>query len=111
MAATATRLLNAFGQPMTLRRKLRDSYNPITGQDSTGAVYDTTTVGLFQTINSIYATGFSLVSGDFVVVIDASMRPLLTDDLMVSGILYNIIAVQEMNPAGTPIAYRLQVRL
>lgn len=43
-------------------------------------------------------------------ILDASVAPELTDKLVVDASALTIVNIEAINPAGTPLAYRLQVR-
>lgn len=43
-------------------------------------------------------------------VIDASHAPQMTDKLVVGSDVLSIVNIITINPAGTPVAYKLQVR-
>ena len=110
MAATATRLLKNYGQPMAIRRTTGDTYSPITGVSTGGTTADTANVGVFATISNAFATDFDIVTGDRIAVVDSTIAPLVSDKLVVATVVYSIINVQSISPAGVPVAYRIQVR-
>lgn len=110
VAATATRLLTDDGQPMTLRRTIPGTYDPVTGTTTGGSTQDLPTTGVFTKISTTYALTNQVESGDRMVLIDGSQKPQMTDKLIVDGDVFTIINPQAVNPAGTAIAYKLQVR-
>lgn len=110
MAATATRLLTDFGQTMVVRRLSGGTYNAVTGSVSGDTTTNTNVVGLFVQINAAYAQEFSIVAGDRIAIIDDTVAPLVSDRLVVSSAAYEIVAIASIDPAGTPLAYRVQVR-
>ena len=110
MAATATRLLTNFGQAMAIRRVTGAAYNAVTGAVTGGTSADTACVGLFVGINASFAANFDIVAGDQIAIVDASIAPVLSDRLVVSGVVYSIVSVQTIGPAGVMVAYKLQVR-
>ena len=111
MAATATRLLTNYGQAMAIRRTTGDTYDPIAGSSSGGTTADTANVGAFVSLKTVFAAGFDIAIGDKVAVVDSTIAPLVSDKLVVGLVAYSIVALQEVNPAGTPLVYRVQVRL
>jgi hypothetical protein len=42
--------------------------------------------------------------------LDASVAPELTDKIVVGASVLAIVNIESINPAGTPLAHRLQVR-
>ena len=111
MAATATRLLTNFGMAMGIRRVTGATFDPVAGSVSGGTTADTGTVGVLPTINAGLAANFDLVTGDLVAIVDATITPLVSDRLVIGAVVYSIVAVQSISPAGIPVAHRLQVRL
>jgi len=110
MAATATRLLGNYGQPMALRRVSGATDDPATGETTGGVPTDMPTVGVFTSISADYAAANQVLAGDRLVVLDASQEPLMGDRLVAGGHSLAIVRIEPINPAGTPLAYRLQVR-
>lgn len=110
MAATATRLLTENGQSMALRRASGGTFDPVTGTTTGASSEDLPTVGILQAITTSYALANEVEDGDRLAMVDASQEPALTDKLVVGANVYGIVKIQPINPAGTPVAYRLQVR-
>jgi hypothetical protein len=110
MAATATRLLTDNGQPMALRRTSGGTFDPVTGTTTGQSTADLATVGVMLDIDTSYALANEVQDGDLLAMVDASQTPLLTDKLVVGAEVYGIVKIMPLNPAGTPVAYKLQVR-
>lgn len=110
MAATATRLLTDNGQPVALRRTVGATYDPVTGTYSGGSTQDLPMVGAFVHISSQYKLANNVQVGDRMMWVDASQTPTVGDSLVVGTDVYKVISVDASNPAGTPVAYKLQVR-
>lgn len=129
MAETATEMLSEFGRSIVLSRP---SYNfdNATNKPTSGGVSNLTTVGLFTRISRDLETGSRIQSTERVMVIDASIAPLIGDLVDVSGVTesenvgaapgvilstgqaaaWTITKIREINPAGTPICYFVQVQ-
>lgn len=129
MAATASEMLTEFGRAIVLSRP---SYNfdNTTNKPISGGTSNLTTVGLFTRIDRDLADGTRIQSTERVMVIDASVAPMVGDLVDVSGITqaenvgaapgiilsngqavaWTITKTKEVNPAGTPICYFIQVR-
>ena len=110
MAATVTELLDEFGREMALRRVAGSSYDPATGVTTGGDPVDMPTVGLFRSITAEYAATNQVLAGDRLAIIDSSQVPQASERLITSGEVLTIVRIEDINPAGTPLAYRLQVR-
>lgn len=128
MAADVTDLLTEFGRSIILSRPAYNFDNN-TNQPSSGGLVNHTTVGLFTEINKDLIDGSRIQSTERIMVIDASVAPQMGDLLDVSGIVqaeavgaapgvilsagqsvaWTIVKIREINPAGTPLAYFLQV--
>ena len=128
MANTATEMLTEFGRTVVLTRP---SYNfdPVTNKPVSGGTNNLTTVGLFTRIDRDLADGTRIQSSERVMVIDGSVAPLVGDLLDVSGntqsenvgaapgtilsegqaVAWTITKIKEINPAGTPLCYFVQV--
>ena len=110
MAATVTELLDEFGREMALRRMAESSYDPATGETTGGGQVDLPTVGLFRSMTAEYAATNQVLAGDRLAIIDASQEPRASDRLVAGAEVLTIVRIESINPAGTPLAYRLQVR-
>ena len=75
LAATATRLLTDDGQPMTLRRTVPGTSDPVTGTTTGGSTQDLATTGIFTKIGTGYALTNQVEAGDRMALIDGSQAP------------------------------------
>ena len=105
VADTVTRLLTTYGQTITLSR-YSATFNSVTGKDSSPTTTSLSTVGVWQSISSSLVDGSRIKAGDKFVIIDDSQAPAMGDKI--DG--WSIVDISEINPAGTVLAYRLQVR-
>lgn len=110
LAATATRLLNRFGRPMQIKRTTPGTYDPVTGNETGATTALLATVGAFMQITAAYADTHEVQTGDRLLMVDASVAPTLTDKIEMDAAELAIVNIDEINPAGTPLAYSLQVR-
>ncbi|HET9819647.1 MAG TPA: hypothetical protein VFP92_10840 [Rhodanobacteraceae bacterium] len=110
MAATVTRLLGDNGQPVTLRKSVGATYDPVTGTYSGGSTQDLPMVGVFVQISSQYKLANNVQDGDRLMWVDASQTPAMGDSIVVVADVLKIMSVDAVSPAGTPLAYKLQVR-
>jgi hypothetical protein len=112
-AASIAQTFKAKGQPMTLTRTIAGTYDPVTGT-ATGATTATYTV---QGITKSFAAGLTnrpdslILSGDKQAIVDAvSVVPLPGDTLTIKGVVWQVIAVDAVEPDGTAYIYKAQVR-
>lgn len=128
MADDVTDLLTEFGRSVVLSRPAYN-FDDDTNQPATGGVVNHTTVGLFTKINKDLIDGSRIQSTERIMVIDASVAPQMGDLLDVSGdtqaeavgaapgiilsagqaVAWTIVKIREINPAGVPLAYFVQV--
>jgi len=95
---------------MTLQRTTPGNIDPIT-DEATGATVTYAPVrGVFTKIGTDYALTHEVQAGDRMAVIDASAKPEMTDKLVIGASALSIVNIITVNPAGTPVAYKLQVR-
>lgn len=129
MAATATEMLTEFGRSIILTRQSLN-FDPIQNKPVSGGTSNLTTVGLFTSIRHNLADGTRIQDNERIMVLDASIEPRMGDLLDVSGLVaaesvgaapgvilsdgqavaWTITQIREINPAGTPICYFVQVR-
>lgn len=105
MAETVTDLLTEFGQAITLTRT-SGVFDPVTGKDTSSTASDVSTIGIWQTIRGTLIDGTRIRAGDKFLVIDGTQAPRMSDKI--DG--WSVVEINEINPAGTVLAYRLQVR-
>ncbi|MGN8346360.1 hypothetical protein ACLEJQ_22425 [Pseudomonas sp. SMV71] len=113
MAALAVELITEFGQPVTLRDIQPGEYDP----DNPGGgevVVEQTAQGILLDFTGLeFQNNTLIVRGDKKLKVAAlgmawKPKPLMKAD--VQGKTWTVIDVKEINPAGTPLVYELQVR-
>ena len=111
-AATSLRLLTTYGQDVTHRTYTTGTYDPATGT-TTPVTADTTRKGaLFD-----YGANTTTVRGQLVQVsdrrllLDASAAVSVQDRLIVGGVEYMPVSVDEISPAGTRVLFDIHVRV
>lgn len=95
---------------MTLKRTTPGTIDPITDEETGATVTYADVRGVFTKIGTDYAMTHEVQSGDRMAVIDASAKPELTDKLVIGASALSIVNIIAVNPAGTPVAYKLHVR-
>lgn len=110
MAATASRLLARFGSPVTLSRSTGGSRDPVTGVETPGIDDSKTTVGILKKYPDKLIDGTRIKTGDRLLVVDASVEPLMTDRPVIGGQEWTPVSIEAANPAGTPLVYFIHAR-
>lgn len=111
LAATAAKLLADKGQPMTIRRKGVTARNPAAGTVTQASPVDYTVNGVLLGYKDFIAASDLIQRGDRKALIEAGVIiPSKEDQLVADGRTWTIIDVEAVNPAGTPVLFKLQVR-
>lgn len=115
MAAMALDMITEFGQPVIISKTEPGEYDPDIGGESPGATVEQTAQGILLDFTGQEFQNNSLIrQGDKKLKIAAqglAWVPGLLDKVVAQGRTWSIIPpLKEVNPAGTPILYELQVR-
>jgi len=115
MAVMALEMITEFGQPVTISKTQPSEYDPETGGDSPGATTEQTAQGILLDFTGQEFQNNSLIKqGDKKLKIAAQgldWVPDLLNKVIIQGRTWSIVPpLKEVNPAGTPILYELQVR-
>ena len=115
MAVMALEMITEFGQPVTISRVEPGEYDPVTGGETPGTTLEQTAQGILLDYTGLELQNNSLIKqGDKKLKVAAqglAWIPGLLDKVVVQGSTWSIIPpLKEINPAGTPILYELQVR-
>lgn len=115
MAVMALELITEFGQPVTLRDTIKGVYDPATGKTGPDTVTERTAQGiLLDFTGQEFQTNSLIKVGDKKLKIAASglsSPPTLLSKAVIQGKTWSIVPpLKEINPAGTPLLYELQVR-
>jgi hypothetical protein len=115
MAVMALDLITVFGQPVTLRDTIKGEYDPATGSTGPDTVIERSAHGiLLDFTGQEFQANNLITAGDKKLKIAASglnAPPTLLSKAIVQGKTWSIIPpLKEINPAGTPLLYELQVR-
>lgn len=109
MAATALELLAEFGAPQTIQRVTTGAYDPATGSASV-STSNLITTGLARSYKAHMIDGTRIKAGDKEMVLSNEQAPQLPDKILVGAEPWSIVNIDEISPAGTVIAYRVQIR-
>jgi hypothetical protein len=115
MAVMALEMITEFGQPVTISKTEPGEYDPETGGISPGATVEQISQGILLDFTGQEFQNNSLIKqGDKKLKIAAQgleWIPDLLNKVIVQGRIWSIVPpLKEVNPAGTPILYELQVR-
>ena len=115
MAALALEMITEFGQPVTIRATTVGEYDPDTGTVPPDTVTDQTAQGiLIDFTGQEFQTNSLIRQGDKKLKIAAqglAWAPGLLNKVIAQGRTWSIVPpLKEINPAGMPILYELQVR-
>jgi len=115
MAATALRLIARYGQPVQIIDTKPGEYDPDTGTAGPGIVIEQTAQGILLDFTGQEFQNNSLIKqGDKKLKIAAQgleWAPNLLNKVFVQDRTWSIVPpLKEINPAGTPLLYELQVR-
>ena len=115
MAVMALDMITEFGQPVTISKTEPGEYDPETGGEVQGATVEQIAQGILLDFTGQEFQNNSLIKqGDKKLKIAAqglAWVPGLLDKVVAQGRTWSIVPpLKEVNPAGTPILYELQVR-
>jgi hypothetical protein len=112
LAATAARLINKYGQAVTLSRIVGGSVDPVTGAVVAGADGSIQAKGILLNYKAGDIDGTRIMQGDRMLVIDGYTFPLKTDVPQIGAEkLGSIVDIRSVSPGGTKIVHFLQMRL
>jgi hypothetical protein len=115
MAVMALDMITEFGQPVTIRATTVGEYDPDIGSALPDTITDQAAQGILLDFTGQEFQNNSLIKqGDKKLKIAAQgleWAPELLNKVIVQGRTWSIVPpLKEINPAGTPILYELQVR-
>jgi hypothetical protein len=117
MQGVALRLIEKFGQTITLRDTVPGEYDPVTGEQTPDVEVDQPAQAILQDYalqqsGMSYAEGTVIKQGDKKILVAAQgiTPPTLTTTVLADGATWTIVNIKEINPAGTPLVYELQGR-
>lgn len=115
MAVMALEMIAEFGQPVTISKTAPGEYDPETGGEAPGETVQQIAQGILLDFTGIEFQNNSLIrQGDKKLKIAAqglAWVPGLLDKVVAQDRTWSIVPpLKEINPAGTPILYELQVR-
>lgn len=115
MAVMALEMITEFGQPVTISKTEPGEYDPDIGGEAPSVTVEQIAQGILLDFTGLEFQNNSLIrQGDKKLKIAAqglAWVPGLLDKVIAQGRIWSIVPpLKEVNPAGTPILYELQVR-
>lgn len=115
MAVTALEMITEFGQPVTIRDIKPGEYDPDTDSAGPDTIIEQSAQGILLDFTGLEFQNNSLIKqGDKKLKVAAqglAWAPDLLNKVVIQGRTWSIVPpLKEINPAGTPILYELQVR-
>ncbi|MHA6127143.1 hypothetical protein ACX3YD_13275 [Pseudomonas fluorescens group sp. PF-1] len=115
MALTALEMIAEYGQPVTIHALTIGEYDPETGTAPPDTITEQSAQGILLDFTGQEFQNNSLIKqGDKKLKIAAQgleWAPDLLSKVVIQGRTWSIVPpLKEINPAGTPILYELQVR-
>jgi len=111
--ATATRLIQRFGQEITVPRTTGGTHDPVTGETSGGTDASITVTGVALDAREVFrspADTQMIQSGDQAVYIEAGQAIEQGETLRIDGVDWQIAELRPLSPAGTTVMYEALVR-
>lgn len=110
MATTALKLLTSKGQTVTFSREVSSGFDPALGIDTTSTTTFTGKAAHLNYKNS-EIDGTQVIKGDSRLILEATATvPLVSDTVTVDSIVWRVMDVEPVSPAGTVVIYKIQVR-
>ena len=114
LQSVADRLLGTKplgGKAMTLKRRVSEVFDPVTGVPLGGADELIPVLGIVSEFNLRLVDGTRILATDKRVVLTSAAEPLVTDTLIIDGVDYQIVPpVRESKPTDTTLFYIVQAR-
>ena len=110
-AANVATILGKKGQEVTLHQTTVGEYDSATSSTTESTSVDILRNGAVFDCQVSLLTGTLIQEGDKELFMEVGVVPSTSDTVTVSGIKYNIMNVEEINPAGIPVLYILRLRV
>ena len=109
-ALDAAKTLAEDGQVVTLSQVVVGAYDPTTGAAASTETLKPRYAVIFDYGDEL-KDGTLIVTGDKELYMETGIIPNIDDKITVGDITYGIKSIKELNPAGTPVLYILQLRV
>lgn len=108
---TASKLMSKFGGSVTIRRVTTGAYNPTTGT-ATPSTSDTTVKGVLEDVQQREVNDLIRSSDKKLTIAaaDLSFEPAVSDQISVSGRVFQCIQVNRIEQENTAIVFEMYLR-
>jgi len=108
---TASKLMSKFGGSVTIRRVTTGGYNPTTGT-ATPSISDTTVKGVLEDVQQREVNDLIRSSDKKLTIAaaDLSFEPAVSDQISVSGRVFQCIQVNRIEQDNTAIVFEIYLR-
>lgn len=117
MQATANRLLKGKGQEITLTRQTAGAYDPATGTAAVTVTTQTAYGAMFE-YGDKNIDGVLIKEGDKQLLLSALnsagtalVAPQLNDTVMINTVVYTVVRIKPLSPAGTTVLFDCTIRV
>ena len=117
MQATANRLLKGKGQEITLTRQAAGAYNVSTGTASVTTTTQTAYGAMFE-YGDKNIDGVLIKEGDKQLLLSALnsagtalVAPQLNDTVTINTVVYTVVRIKPLSPAGTTVLFDCNIRV
>ena len=117
MQATANRLLKGKGQEITLTRQTAGAYDPATGTASVTTTTQTVYGAMFE-YGDKNIDGVLIKEGDKQLLLSALnsagtalVAPQLNDTVTINTVVYTVVRIKPLSPAGTTVLFDCNIRV
>jgi hypothetical protein len=117
MQATANRLLKGKGQSITLSRQTAGAYNVSTGTASVTTTTQTAYGAMFE-YGDKNIDGVLIKEGDKQLLLSALnsagtalVAPQLNDTVTINTVVYTVVRIKPLSPAGTTVLFDCNIRV
>jgi hypothetical protein len=117
MQATANRLLKGKGQEITLTRQAAGAYDPATGTAAVTTTTQTAYGAMFE-YGDKNIDGVLIKEGDKQLLLSALnsagtalVAPALNDTVTINTVVYTVVRIKPLSPAGTTVLFDCNIRV
>jgi hypothetical protein len=117
MQATANRLLKGKGQEITLTRQAAGAYDPATGTAAVTTTTQTAYGAMFE-YGDKNIDGTLIKEGDKQLLLSALnstgtalVAPALNDTVTINTVVYTVVRIKPLSPAGTTVLFDCNIRV
>jgi hypothetical protein len=117
MQATANRLLKGKGQEITLTRQTAGAYDPATGTAAVTTTTQTAYGAMFE-YGDKNIDGVLIQEGDKQLLLSALnsagtalVAPQLNDTVTINTVVYTVVRIKPLSPAGTTVLFDCNIRV